>query len=84
MAKDLNTSNLSVVNAHGAVHVMAGERTIEVGAVYLDGERLDGVYAEVRSGELVGLGVEHGAVAVRPYDARGRCTHGVGEPPVRA
>ena len=58
MAKDLNTSNLSVVNAHGAVHVMAGERTIEVGAVYLDGERLEGVFAEVQSGELAGLGAE--------------------------
>ena len=46
MAKDLNTSNLSVVNAHGALHVMAGERTdAKLGAVYLDGERLDGVYA---------------------------------------
>lgn len=58
MAKDLNTSNLSIVESDGSLRVVSAERTIELGAVYLDGERLEGVFAEVQSGELAGLGAE--------------------------
>ncbi len=60
MAKDLNTSNLSVVETDGSLRFLAGDESIEVGAVHLDGERLDGVYAELSSGELEALGVDGG------------------------
>ena len=59
MAKDLNTSNLSVVNAHGARRVMAGEtesRSLVQSTWMESGSR--GSIREVRSGELVGLGVD--------------------------
>ena len=58
MAKDLNTSNLSIVAEEGALKVVSINGEARLGSVYLDGKRLEGVYSEVRSGELVGLGVD--------------------------
>ena len=58
MAKDLNVSNLSVVEVDGTLRAVIGGQDVQLGAVYLDGERVEGVLAEVRDGDISGLGVK--------------------------
>ncbi|MCF8487280.1 MAG: hypothetical protein K9G71_18970 [Rhodobacteraceae bacterium] len=73
MAKDLNTSNLSIVAEDGALKVVSLNDAAEasLGAVHLDGERLEGVYAELRSGELGAM--SHGADVIKvPAGAKER------------
>ena len=52
MAKDLNTSNLSIVAEDGALKVVSLNGEARLGVVYLNGERLEGVYSELREGQL--------------------------------
>jgi len=61
MAKDLNTSNLSVAAEDGVLKVVSMSGEARLGAVYLDGERLDGVFAEVQPGGIEGLAADGGA-----------------------
>ncbi|MDC0013215.1 Ig-like domain-containing protein, partial [Octadecabacter sp.] len=52
MAKDLNTPNLSIVAEDDGLKIVSINGEARLGAVYLDGKRLEGVYSEVRSGHL--------------------------------
>lgn len=52
MAKDLNVSNLAVVAVDGAINAVIGDQKVKIGALCLDGERLEGVYAELEAGAL--------------------------------
>jgi len=72
MAKDLNTSNLSIVAEEGALKVVSINGEARLGAVYLDGKRLEGVYAELDEGALLPAAASGGEQVGVPTGVKGR------------